>query len=214
MELYPLQVFLTVATERAFRAPPRSCCARSLLSLLRSSAWKAILGEKLIDRSGQDLLLTDAGRIVLEYARRFENLEGDLENALAELRDNSAGRLTIGANESTTLYLLAAHRAVPAAVSEGEGAGAPQAVEQDSLAAAGWRSGTGRDQLRSGRRASDFAGDLYRSPGVHRLAAASVGEPDGRFDHGAGHGDVHRAQRGVALSRTWCCANSSATRCR
>jgi DNA-binding transcriptional LysR family regulator len=26
--------------------------------------------------------------------------------ALAELRDNTAGRLTIGANESTTLYLL------------------------------------------------------------------------------------------------------------
>lgn len=60
----------------------------------------------MIDRSGKDLLLTDAGRIVLEYARRFENLEGEMENALAELRDNSAGRLIIGANESTSLYLL------------------------------------------------------------------------------------------------------------
>ena len=59
-----------------------------------------------MDRSGKDLILTDAGRIVLEYARRFENLEGELENALAELRDNSAGRLIVGANESTTLYLL------------------------------------------------------------------------------------------------------------
>jgi DNA-binding transcriptional LysR family regulator len=43
---------------------------------------------------------------VLDYARRFENLQGELENALAELRDNSAGRLSIGANESTSLYLL------------------------------------------------------------------------------------------------------------
>ena len=43
---------------------------------------------------------------MLEYARRFENLRQELENSLAELRDNSAGRLTIGANESTTLYLL------------------------------------------------------------------------------------------------------------
>lgn len=60
----------------------------------------------MIDRSAKDLLLTDAGKIVLEYARRFENLESDLENALAELRDKSAGRLSIGANESTTLYLL------------------------------------------------------------------------------------------------------------
>ena len=64
------------------------------------------MGEKLIDRSAKDLLLTDAGKIVLEYARRFENLQGELENALAELRDKSAGRLTIGANESSTLYLL------------------------------------------------------------------------------------------------------------
>ena len=64
------------------------------------------MGEKLIDRSAKDLLLTDAGKIVLEYARRFENLQGELENSLAEMRDKSAGRLTIGANESCTLYLL------------------------------------------------------------------------------------------------------------
>ena len=44
--------------------------------------------------------------MVLDYARRFENLQGELENALAEMRDKSAGRLTIGANESSTLYLL------------------------------------------------------------------------------------------------------------
>ncbi len=64
------------------------------------------LGEKLIDRSAKDLVLTDAGQTVLEYARRFENLSQEMDNALAELRDNSAGRLAIGANESTTLYLL------------------------------------------------------------------------------------------------------------
>ena len=51
------------------------------------------------------LLLTDAGGFVADYARRFENLS-ELANSLAELRDNSAGRLIIGANESTSLYLL------------------------------------------------------------------------------------------------------------
>ena len=43
---------------------------------------------------------------MLDYARRFDNLRSEMDNALAELRDNSAGRLAIGANESTTLYLL------------------------------------------------------------------------------------------------------------
>ncbi len=62
--------------------------------------------EKLIDRSGKELMLTDAGRIVRDFAHRFENLGAELENSLAELRDNSAGRLIVGANESTSLYLL------------------------------------------------------------------------------------------------------------
>ena len=42
----------------------------------------------------------------MEYARRFQNLESDLDNSLRELKDNYAGRLSIGANESMSLYLL------------------------------------------------------------------------------------------------------------
>ena len=41
----------------------------------------------------------DGGRVVLEDARRFQNIESDLENAVRELRDNHAGRLAIGAND-------------------------------------------------------------------------------------------------------------------
>src|SRR6266536_3030290 len=106
MELYPLHVFLTVATERSF--------SRAAEKLLRTQPavsralqrLESELGEKVIDRSGKELVLTDAGRVVLEFARRFENLRPELENSLAELRDKSAGRLSIGANASTTLYLL------------------------------------------------------------------------------------------------------------
>jgi DNA-binding transcriptional LysR family regulator len=106
MELYPLKVFLTVATEKSFsRAGEKLLRTQPAISLA-VQRLEAELQEKLIDRSGKELLLTDAGRIVLDYARRFLNLQGDLENALAELRDNSAGRLIVGANESTTLYLL------------------------------------------------------------------------------------------------------------
>ena len=49
---------------------------------------------------------TDAGQMVLDYGRRFRNLEGEARKSLQELRDLSIGRLTIGANESSTLYLL------------------------------------------------------------------------------------------------------------
>lgn len=106
MELYSLRVFLAVATEKSFsRAGEKLLRTQPAISLA-VQRLEVELGEKLIDRSGRELLLTDAGKIVVEYARRFENLEGEMGTALAELRDNSAGRLIIGANESTSLYLL------------------------------------------------------------------------------------------------------------
>jgi DNA-binding transcriptional LysR family regulator len=106
MELYPLKVFLAVATERSFsRAAEKMLRTQPAISLA-VQRLETDLGEKLIDRSSTPPILTDAGRIIVEYARRFENLEAEMQNSLAELRDNSAGRLIIGANESTTLYLL------------------------------------------------------------------------------------------------------------
>jgi DNA-binding transcriptional LysR family regulator len=106
LDLYPVQVFSTVAREKSFsRAAEKLFRTQPAISMM-VQRLEAELGEKLIDRSGRELMLTDAGRIVLEHARRLENLQIELANSLAELRDNAAGRLIIGANESTTLYLL------------------------------------------------------------------------------------------------------------
>jgi len=106
MELYALEVFLTVATEKSFsRAAEKLLRTQPAISL-GLQRLEQELGEKLIDRSGKELLLTDAGRITLEYARRFQSLRQEMDISLAELRDKSAGRLTIGANESSSLYLL------------------------------------------------------------------------------------------------------------
>src|ERR1051325_4842752 len=106
MDMHPLRVFLTVAAERSFSRAAEKLLRTQPAVSLAIQRLEAEMGEKLIGRSAKDLLLTDAGQIVLDYARRFENLQGDLENAMAELRDKSSGRSTIGANESSTLYLL------------------------------------------------------------------------------------------------------------
>ena len=106
MEFYPLQVFLTIASEKSFSRAAEKLLRTQPAVSLALQRLELQLGERLIDRSAKEMVLTDAGQTVLDYARRFENLRQEMENALAELRDNSAGRLTIGANESTTLYLL------------------------------------------------------------------------------------------------------------
>jgi DNA-binding transcriptional LysR family regulator len=106
MELSTLRVFMTVASERSFsRAADKLERTQPAVSLALQRL-ESELGEKLLDRSAKDVVLTDAGRAVLEYARRFQSLESELHNSIAELRDHSAGRLVIGANESTGLYLL------------------------------------------------------------------------------------------------------------
>src|ERR1700676_95046 len=106
MELYPLKVFLTVAGEKSFSRAAEKLLRTQPAVSLAIQKLESDLQEKLVDRSGKELLWTESGRIVDDYARRFENLEADLEKALAELRDHSAGRLVVGANESTSLYLL------------------------------------------------------------------------------------------------------------
>ena len=106
MELYALQVFATVVAERSFSRAAEKLLRTQPAVSLALQRLEAELGEKLIDRSAKGLVMTDAGRTVLDFARRFENLRQEMDSALTELRDKGAGRLMIGANESSTLYLL------------------------------------------------------------------------------------------------------------
>ena len=181
----------------------KSCCGRSPRSPWQSSAWRLILGEKLIDRSAKDLLLTDAGKIVLDYARRFENLQGELENSLAELRDKSAGRLTIGANESSTLYLLdhiekyrRQYPKIKVQIRRSLSSKIPAELIDGEL-----ELGILTYDPEDERLVSQVI--YHRSPGVHRFAAAPAGGAGGGFDHRTGRGNIHRAQCRFALSRAW-----------
>src|SRR5260370_22079228 len=106
MEMHPLKVFVTVAQEKSFSRAAEKLLRTQPAVSLSIQRLEDELGEKLFDRSAKDLQLTDAGRVAFEYARRFETLQGDLENALAGLRDKSPRRLTIRANESPPLSFL------------------------------------------------------------------------------------------------------------
>lgn len=106
MEFAALTAFLTVVDEGSFSRASEKLFRTQPAVSLAIQRLENELGEQLIDRSSRELLLTDAGEIVFEYGRRFENLRRELLDSLKELRDLSAGRLVIGANESSTLYLL------------------------------------------------------------------------------------------------------------
>jgi len=63
-------------------------------------------GSPLFDRSSREGLLTDAGSVLQEYAERLLNLRENAREALTELRELQMGKLVVGANELTALYLL------------------------------------------------------------------------------------------------------------
>ncbi|MBV9574465.1 MAG: LysR family transcriptional regulator [Acidobacteriales bacterium] len=106
MELAQLEVFLTAAREGQFsRAAEKLHRTQSAVSQSIHKLEEE-LGEPLFDRSSRSGLLTDAGRMLQQYAERLLNLRSDTHAALGELRALHKGRLAISANEFTALYLL------------------------------------------------------------------------------------------------------------
>ena len=106
MDLSLLETFQTIAREGSFSRAGQKLLRTQPAVSLALKRLETELGAKLIDRSSKHLALTDAGRLVLEYCDRYAGLDRELHTALADLRDLSRGKLTIGANESTALYLL------------------------------------------------------------------------------------------------------------
>lgn len=106
MEISQLEVFLAVARERRFsRAAEKLFRTQSAVSQTVRKLELEI-GEPLFDRSSRDGVLTDAGRVLQEYAEKLVNLRQDAQEALVEMRELQKGKLAIAANEFTVLYLL------------------------------------------------------------------------------------------------------------
>jgi DNA-binding transcriptional LysR family regulator len=96
MDLAGLQVFLAVAAERSFSK------AAGRMHRTQSAISQAL--RRLEDELGERL--TDAGRVLHEYAERLMRLAGEAESAIHELRDLQRGRVLVGANEGTVPSLL------------------------------------------------------------------------------------------------------------
>jgi len=63
-------------------------------------------GDRLLDRSGKDVTLTPAGRVLFAYAERLLQMRDESLLAVADQGASPRGTLSIGANEATCLYVL------------------------------------------------------------------------------------------------------------
>src|SRR5262245_16684108 len=106
MDLAELRVFLAVAGERSFSR------AAAKLHRTQPAVSQAIrrleeeVGERLFDRSSKDGTLTEAGRVLRDYAERLHRLSEEAQLSVRELRDLQRGRVLVGSNEGGVHILL------------------------------------------------------------------------------------------------------------
>ena len=106
MELTQLEFFVMVVEQGSFsKAAVRVYRTQPAVSIAIRRLEEEI-GVSLLDRSQKTPTLTEAGQVVYDYAQRILALRDRALNVVSELRDLQRGLVRIGANESTSLYLL------------------------------------------------------------------------------------------------------------
>ena len=106
MDINQLEVLIAVATERGFsRAADKLYRTQPAVSQAIRRLEEEV-GEPLFDRSSKDGTLTASGQILLKYAQQILNLRRDAKLAVKELKELQRGKVTLGANEYTVMYLL------------------------------------------------------------------------------------------------------------
>nr|AFK79123.1 transcriptional regulator [uncultured bacterium F39-01] len=106
MEMAQLEYFSKVVQEKSFsKAADRVYRTQPAVSIAIRRLEEEI-GLPLLDRTQKTPILTEAGQVVYDYAQRILALRDEVGQAIVELQSLKRGRVRVGANESTSLYLL------------------------------------------------------------------------------------------------------------
>jgi LysR family transcriptional regulator, hydrogen peroxide-inducible genes activator len=106
MELHQLRYFVAVADEGNFsRAAAKVRVAQPSLSQ-QIRKLEAEMGQPLFDRLPRSVVLTEAGRCLLDYARQILASIGDARRCVDELKGKIAGHVAVGAIPTVAPYVL------------------------------------------------------------------------------------------------------------
>src|SRR5207237_8602009 len=106
MEIHQLRYFVAVADEGNFsRAAEKVRVAQPSLSQ-QIQKLEAEVGQSLFDRLSRTVVLTEAGRCLLEFARKILASVADAGRCVDELQGEAIGRLGGGAVPTIAPYVL------------------------------------------------------------------------------------------------------------
>jgi LysR family hydrogen peroxide-inducible transcriptional activator len=106
MEIHQLRYFVAVAEEGSFsRAAAKVRVAQPSLSQ-QIRKLEAEVGQPLFDRLPRSVVLTEAGRCLIGYARQILASIGDARRCVDELKGKIAGDVAVGAIPTIAPYVL------------------------------------------------------------------------------------------------------------
>jgi LysR family hydrogen peroxide-inducible transcriptional activator len=106
MEVHQLRYFVAVADEGSFsRAAAKVRVAQPSLSQ-QIRKLEAEVGQPLFDRLPRSVVLTEAGRCLIDYARQILASIGDARRCVDELKGEVAGKVAVGAIPTIAPYVL------------------------------------------------------------------------------------------------------------
>ena len=106
MDIHRLEVFCKVVELQSFTKAAQVVLLSQPTVSEHVRSLEELLGEKLLDRLGREVLPTPAGRILYRYAQNIIRLRAEAVQAIEKFRGNLAGHLVMGASTIPGTYIL------------------------------------------------------------------------------------------------------------
>ena len=103
-----LQVFYTVARLLSFTKAAEALHMTQPAVTFQVRQMEEHFNTRLFDRTHNRIDLTEAGRVVFEYAERIFEHYAEMENAIREMTGDISGAITLGASTTIAEYMLPA----------------------------------------------------------------------------------------------------------
>ncbi|UQZ36321.1 LysR family transcriptional regulator [Paenibacillus sp. PK3_47] len=106
MNFHQLHIFYTVSERGSFSAAAQTLHMTQPAVTMQVQALEDYFGTKLFDRSSKKIILSEAGRALLPYARRSIMLMRETDQAMSAFTHMLEGRLQLGASLTIGEYVL------------------------------------------------------------------------------------------------------------
>ena len=100
-----IRVFLTVVEKKSFSKAAKALFLTQPAVSFQIQMLEEYYGTRLFDRVSRNIILTEAGHLLLKYANEMSRLQAELEKEMQDLTSTIKGKLKIGASTTIGEYI-------------------------------------------------------------------------------------------------------------